>query len=108
MFSRPFTKHCTERMNERNITQAELEYVLKKGFFHHQATHGVYKVEYGKLVIIIDGEGRFITAYNKYSKKEEAQNADSRLYSDAKYKRCRRKKEAMKIADMDREIKYAA
>ena len=107
MFSRPFTKHCTERMNERNITQAELEYVLKKGFFHHQAIHGVYKVEYGKLVVIIDKEGRFITAYNRYGK-EEKNMTDDRFSADAKYKRCRRRKEAMKIADMDREIKFAA
>ena len=84
----------------------ELAYVLKKGFFHHQAKCDVYKVEYGKLVVIIDTEGRFITAYNRGGK--EAKAVDDRLSADAKYKRCRRRKEAMKIADMNREIRYAA
>ena len=107
MFSRPFTKHCIERMNERNISKDELSRVLQKGFFHHQAQLGVYKVEYGKLVVIIDAEGSFITAFNRYSKEAKAA-ADGRLAADAKYKRCRRRKEAMKIADMNREIKYAA
>lgn len=107
MFSRPFTRHCIERMNERSISKEELAYVLKNGFFHHQPKCDVYKVEYGKLVVIIDAEGRFITAYNRGGKEEKNQT-DDRLSADAKYKRCRRRKEAMKIADMDREIKYAA
>ena len=107
MFSSPFTKHCIERMNERNISQEELTRVLQKGFFHHQAKCDVYKVEYGKLVVIIDKEGRFITAYNRCGKEEKTMT-DDRLSADAKYKRCRRRKEAMKIADMNREIKFAA
>ena len=106
MFSSPFTKHCIERMNERSISKEELAYVLKNGFFHHQAKCDVYKVEYDKLVVIIDTEGRFITAYNRGGK--EAKAVDDRLSADAKYKRCRRRKEAMKIADMNREIRYAA
>ena len=107
MFSRPFTKHCIERMTERSISKEELAYVLKNGFFHHQAKCDVYKVEYGKLVVIIDAEGRFITAYNRGGKEGKAVT-DDRLSADAKYKRCRRRKEAMKIADMAREIRYAA
>lgn len=98
-----FTKHCLERMTMRNISEEDITFVLEHGFFRNHPQNGVYRVEYGNLVVVVGYNCRLITTFkiNPADKSSSFGNA-----SETKERGFRRKREELKIAEFNREIKY--
>lgn len=99
-----FTRHCLERMTMRNISEKDIAFVLAHGFFRNQPQNEVYKVEYGNLVVVVGYDCRLVTTFKIVPADK---NSGCSYISEAKGRVFRRKREALKIAEFNREIKYA-
>lgn len=99
-----FTKHCLERMSERNISEKDLATVLKKGFFRNQPGNQVYVVEYGNITVVVGYDSSLITTYRVTSCGRDSKGA---LCREAGRRSRQHKLDVLKIAESNREIKSA-
>ena len=96
-----FTKHCLERMQQRQISHGDVEEVLAKGFYRHDPRHQIYKVEYDNIIIVISYDGQIITAYHA------EKNFSVGRHPDLKCRLFRRKREQLRYPDWKQKLESA-
>ena len=99
-----FTKHCLERMSERNISEEDLATVLEKGFFRNQPENQAYAVEYGNITVVVGYDSSLITAYKVSPCGRSPKGA---LCREAGRQSRQHKIDVLRIAESNREIKSA-
>lgn len=104
MYDKLLTRHCSNRMSQRQISTEEITYAIEHGVFKEEPQRKSFKVSYGSLIVVLSHDEKILTAYRRDFPRRESL---FRRKADAKHKVLRHKQEVLKIAEFNQEIKFA-